>query len=375
MKLGILGITFLLLFGCQSKNATHQKSTTALNADTMTSCSSNLPDRFPATAHKVDDIADSTKAALDDMVLIPAGSFMMGGDSKWGRPDEFPHHPVTLSSFYMDKHEVTNAQFRAFVKATGYVTTAELKPDWNEIKKQVPPGTPKPADSLLVAASLVFTKTDHPVPLNNPAVWWRWVPGADWRHPQGPGSSIEGKDKFPVVQVSWQDAAAYAKWAGKRLPIEAEWEYAARGGQKDAIYPWGTELVNQGKPKANTWDGHFPNQNSAKDGYRLTAPVEQFAPNGYGLYDMAGNVWEWCNDWYRSDYYQTCLDKGIVDNPQGPADSYDPDEPYARKKVTRGGSFLCNDQYCSGFRVSARMKTTWDTSLNHTGFRCVVSAK
>jgi formylglycine-generating enzyme required for sulfatase activity len=317
----------------------------------------------------------SYTGSTEGMVLIPAGSFVMGGDSIWGRPDEFPHHQVRLSSFYMDEHEVTNRQFRKFIEATGYVTTAERKPDWEELKKQLPPGTPKPADELLVPASLVFKSPSEPVSLDDPSVWWNWVPGANWRHPQGPGSAIEGMDDYPVVHVSWEDAAAYAQWAGKRLPTEAEWEYAARGGVQEAIYPWGNERINSGRPKANSWDGHFPDRNTAADGYPGTAPVKKYAPNGYGLYDMGGNVWEWCSDWYHAGYYTECVRHHLTDNLQGPDSSEDPDEPYAMKKVTRGGSFLCNDQYCSGFRVSARMKTSWDTSLSHTGFRCVVSAE
>ena len=311
----------------------------------------------------------------DDMVLISGGSFVMGGDSLWGRADEFPRHEVKVSSFYIDKHEVTIEQFRAFVEATGYITTAEKKPDWEELKKQLPQGTPRPVDSLLVAASLVFSPPNHPISLNNSAIWWNWVPGADWRHPQGSKSSIKGKDNYPVVQISWDDAKAYADWAGKRLPSEAEWEYAALGGKPSSIYPWGNEPIEQGKVQANSWQGHFPNENTEKDKYYRAAPVMSFPPNGFGLYDMAGNVWEWCNDWNRPDYYSTCAKQKVVTDPQGPSVSFDPDEPFAQKRVVRGGSFLCTDQYCSGFRVAARMKTSWGTSLEHTGFRCVVSSK
>lgn len=346
-------------------------------SDTLSCCTSNLPSRIggvktaPATLVDGSDI----KTDLDGMVFIPEGSFTMGGDSIWGRPDEFPRHQVKVSSFYMDRHEVTNAQFQAFVEATGYITTAERKPDWEELKKQVPVGTPRPADSILVAASLVFSPPKHVVSLSNATVWWKWVPGADWRHPQGAKSNIDGKENYPVVQVSWDDAMAYAKWAGKRLPTEAEWEYAARGGKPNSIYPWGNQPIDKGELKANSWQGNFPNENTKKDKYDRAAPVMLYPPNGFGLYDMAGNVWEWCNDWYRADYYLSCVKQSIVNNPQGPPDSFDADEPYASKRVVRGGSFLCTDQYCSGFRVAARMKTTWDTSLEHTGFRCVVAAK
>ena len=370
------------LFSCQlktqKKNENPAPSAISVAAkDSLSCCTSALPARFGGI--KKDTVSPSTGSAqpisLLDMVLIKGGQFVMGGDSLWGRPDEFPGHKVRISPFYIDKHEVTNAQFGAFVKATGYVTTAERKPDWEEIKTQVPPDTPRPADSLLVASSLVFSPPNHPVSLANPSVWWKWQPGADWRHPSGPASSIDGRDNYPVVQVSWDDAVAYASWAGKRLPTEAEWEYAARGSIPSGIYPWGNEPINKGALKANSWQGHFPDQNTENDHYYRTAPVMSYPPNGYGLYDMAGNVWEWCSDWYRPDYYAVCAMQGISYNPQGPDQSFDPDEPYTPKRVVRGGSFLCNDQYCSGFRVAARMKTSFDTSLEHTGFRCVVSEK
>lgn len=374
MKLSQLGLVLLLLAACQSKSVKNNEVAATDSGDSLLSCCSNLPSRFQAGLSSVAG-PDSSAVSLVGMVHVPGGSYVMGGDSVWGRPDEFPHHQVTVSSFYMDEHEVTNRQFREFVEASGYVTMAERKPDWEELKKQVPPGTPKPPEEVLVAASLVFKQTEKPVSLNDPSVWWAWVAGANWRHPEGPESSIEGKDDLPVVHVSWEDAEAYANWAGKRLPTEAEWEYAARGGNQTNIYPWGNDLINEGKAKANSWDGRFPYENTTKDGFARAAPVKQYSPNGYGLYDMGGNVWEWCADWYHSKYYETCLKNNIVENPPGPDEPFDPDELYAQKKVTRGGSFLCNDQYCSGFRVSARMKTSWDTSLNHTGFRCVVSAE
>lgn len=309
-----------------------------------------------------------------NMALIPGGSFYMGGDNDQADKDEFPKHQVTVDSFYMDITEVTNAEFAAFVKATGYITTAERKPVWEEMKKTLPLGTPKPADSLLVAASLVFTQTTGPVDLNDYNQWWSWVEGTNWKHPQGPGSNINGKENFPVVQVSWEDAMAYCKWAGKRLPTEAEWEYAARGGKVNQIYPWGNQPVNQGMPKANSWEGNFPYYNEQKDGFLKYAPVKSFICNGYGLFDMAGNVWEWCSDWYHADYYNTLASKNTV-NPKGPEQSFDPQEPYTPKRVLRGGSFLCNDDYCSGYRVARRMKSSPDTGLEHTGFRCVKDIK
>jgi len=312
--------------------------------------------------------------SVKGMVFIKGGIFMMGGDNSQASADEFPKHKVQVSSFWMDATEVTNAEFAKFVEATHYVTTAEKKPNWDEMKKTLPPGTPKPPDSMLVAASLVFHPTSGPVDLRDYSQWWSWVKGADWKHPEGPNSNIKGKENDPVVQVSWYDAVAYCKWAGKRLPTEAEWEFAARGSLENKIYPWGDEPVNSGKAKANSWGGNFPYYNNNKDGYTKIAPVRSFAPNGYGLYDMAGNVWEWCNDWYDADYYQS-FGNSVAVNPQGPAKSYDPMEAYTPKRSLRGGSFLCNDSYCSGYRVARRMKSSPDTGLEHTGFRCVRDAK
>jgi len=305
------------------------------------------------------------------MVWIPAGNFLMGGNDRQAEPDEIPRHHVGVDGFWMDTTEVTNRQFAEFVNATGYITTAERKPDWNELKKQMPPGTKEPDDSLLVPAALVFDPPKQPVGLLDYTQWWNWKKGADWKHPQGARSSVKGKGDEPVVQVSWYDAEAYCKWAGKRLPTEAEWEWAARGGLKNKIYPWGDEPIDRRKIKANTWQGDFPYRNTMRDKYYRLAPVASFPPNGYGLYDMAGNAWEWCADYYDYNYYKTVFNG--AKNPKGPEKSYDPDEPYTSMRVIRGGSFLCNAGYCSGYRVSARMKSTEDSGMENLSFRCVMS--
>ncbi|MDI1352151.1 MAG: formylglycine-generating enzyme family protein [bacterium] len=306
------------------------------------------------------------------MVKIPEGSFLMGGDTHQAKRDEFPKHEVHISSFWFDEAAVTNEQFQQFVSATGYVTTAEKKPDWEELKTQLPANTTKPDESKLVAASLVFTPPNYRVPLDDYSQWWSWMPGADWKHPRGPKSVITNLGKHPVVHMSWFDATAYCQWKGKRLPTEAEWEWGARGGLINKPYPWGDEPIDDGAVKANTWQGQFPYQNSLRDTYYYTSPTKTFPPNKYGLYDMAGNVWEWVFDWYDYNYYQS-VSKGISQNPQGPSTSLDPNEPYAKKRVLRGGSFLCNENYCTGYRVSARMKSTPDTSMEHMGFRCARS--
>jgi len=243
--------------------------------------------------------------------------------------------------------------------------------DWEELKKLLPEGTPKPDPEKLAPASLVFNPSDSPIPLNDVSKWWIWKKGANWRHPEGPESSIEGKENHPVVHVSWYDAMAYCEWSGTRLPTEAEWEYASRGGLNNSVYSWGNEKLDEGNAKANTWEGVFPYSNTLRDGHLYTAPVKSYSPNGYGLYDISGNVWEWCSDWYNENYYSTLKDKVTI-NPKGPKVSYDSNEPYSEKRVSRGGSFLCNKSYCSGYRNSMRMKTTPDTGSMHTGFRTVM---
>ena len=307
----------------------------------------------------------------DGMVFIEGGKFLMGGDNDEARSDEYPKHSVEISSFWMDETEVTNAQFKKFIDETGYTTTAERKINWDEIKSALPPGTPKPNDSLLEPASLVF-KEYETKNLNDYSNWWSLVRNANWRQPFGPDSNITGKENYPVVHVSWEDAQAYCEWAGKRLPTEAEFEYASRGGKLNNIYSWGNEKIDVKEIKANSWNGSFPSKNTVLDKFYYSAPVKSFSPNGYGLYDMGGNVWEWCSDWYHSNYYSMLPKSGTL-NPKGPDTSYDPIEPFSQKKVIRGGSFLCNDSYCSGYRNAARMKTTPDSSSLHTGFRTVYS--
>lgn len=290
------------------------------------------------------------------MVLVKGGTFTMGSPNF---KDAQPLHEVTVSSFYMDEHEVTNAQFREFVEATQYITVAERPLD--------PKDFPNVALELLKPGSAVFSPPNYPVNLSNPSLWWKYVPETNWRHPEGPQSSIEGKDHYPVVQIAYEDAEAYAKWAGKRLPTEAEWEYAARGGKQYENFYWGDEKTPNGTYMANNFQGDFPYNNTQKDGYDYLAPVKQFPPNPYGLYDMEGNVWEWCSDFYSENYYAA----SPKNNPQGPKQS-DGDEVY---KVQRGGSFLCSDVYCIRYLAGARGKGEWKSAANNQGFRCVKSVK
>ena len=276
--------------------------------------------------------------------------------------DARPVHRVRLDGFWLDRTEVTNRQFAEFVQATGYLTIAERTPTAEEI----PGATPE----QLVAGSIVFSPPDRPVPLDDYAEWWRYVQGADWRHPLGPQSSIEGKEDYPVTQVAFTDAQAYADWAGKRLPTEAEWEYAARGGLAGMPYVWGSELTPEGVWQTNAWQGDFPLRDDGQDGFSGVAPVGKFPANGYGLVDMAGNVWEWCADWYRPDYYATLAKSGrVIENPTGPSESFDPAEPGVAKRSQRGGSFLCSEQYCTRYMVGARGKGEISTASNHLGFR------
>jgi formylglycine-generating enzyme len=325
-----------------------------------------------------------------DMVLIPAGEFTMGGPSKTavvelrdnvdkGKPcclglvkgfeDCQPQHQVYVDAFWIDKTEVTNVEFAKFVEATQYVTVAERPLNPSEF-----PGVPL-AD--LKPGAVVFDPPKKAVRLHDVSQWWKYVPGACWNHPTGPGSSIQGLDNYPVIHVAYEDAAAYAKWAGKRLPTEAEWEYAARGGIDKKAYAWGDELLIEGKWQCNAFQGDFPFGDLGADGFRGLAPVGSYAPNGYGLYDVAGNAWEWCSDFYRPDTFRNRValasnsGNTVTRNPLGPRDSFDPDEPGIVKRVHRGGSYLCSDQYCARYLVGTRGKGDVNTGSSHVGFRCV----
>ena len=307
--------------------------------------------------------APATRPATADhpgMAWVAGGTFAMGSDDP-KFPDAGPVHDVRVAGFWMDVTDVTNDQFAKFVAATGHVTEAEQKPDPRQF-----PGVPAEA---LVAGSAVFTKPDGPVPLDDERNWWRYVGGADWRHPEGPASDLKGRGDHPVVNVAWPDAVAYAKWAGKRLPTEAEWEHAARGKLDRKPYAWGDHFRPGGKYMANTFQGHFPDANAAADGYAGTSPVRAFPPNGYGLYDMTGNVWQWCADAYDPAAYRAA----------GPSPAVNPKVTAAPagaplERVTRGGSFLCTDQYCCRFVVGSRGKADPDTPSDHVGFRCVADA-
>jgi formylglycine-generating enzyme required for sulfatase activity len=297
----------------------------------------------PAPAPRI--LIGDGKQGPSGMVWVPGGEFLMGSDHKLAQANERPAHKVRVHGFWMDQHHVTNAEFRAFVAATNYKTTAERKPEWETLRVQLPAGTPKPPDDDLVPGAMVFVGTDRPVPLQDYSAWWRYVPGADWRHPAGPGSSIEDKGDHPVVQVSYEDAQAYARWTGKRLPTEAEWEFAARGGLEQATYIWGDQFAPNGKQMANVWQGQqaqpFPVVSPKAGGALGTSPVGTFPPNGYGLSDMTGNAWQWVADWYRADQFQRESRAGsVIDNPVGPSDSFDPDDPgapaTAPRRVTRG---------------------------------------
>ncbi|MGZ5398760.1 MAG: formylglycine-generating enzyme family protein [Nocardioides sp.] len=308
--------------------------------------------------------AHGESAARSGMVWIPGGTFLMGSNEHY--PEEAPAHRVSVDGFWIDQHAVTNREFARFVKATGHVTLAERAPD--------PADYPGAREDLLVPASVVFRQPDHPVSLDDAYNWWAYVPGANWRQPQGPGSSVKRMPDHPVVQVAWEDVAAYAQWAGKELPTEAEWEYAARGGLEGATYAWGEDFTPAGEHLANTWQGDFPLHNTRADGFAGTAPVGSYPPNGYGLLDMIGNVWEWTVDWYAA--HETAAHACCsIENPRGGQreGSHDPAASGVQipRRVMKGGSHLCAPNYCRRYRPAARMAQAVDTSTSHLGFRCV----
>lgn len=304
----------------------------------------------------------------DDMVWIAGGEFTMGSDLPGSRKNERPAHRVSVDGFWIDTYDVTNADFVRFVEETGYVTTAERPVDWEEMRKQLPPGTPRPASEMLAPGSLVFTPSKGPVDLALMQNFWRWVPGASWQHPEGPGSDLKGRENHPVVHVSWEDADAYAKWAGKRLPTEAEWEFAARGGLVNQRFAWGNDFRPNARFMANIWTGDFPYRNTAEDGFAGTSPIASYPPNGYGLYDMGGNVWNWVADSYRPDAHVQQAAEPSCHNPV-----WSQPTSASNEHVTKGGSFLCHVSYCESYRPSARRGTPADTGMSHIGFRCAKS--
>lgn len=308
------------------------------------------------------------------MVWVSGGSFLQGAvpQDKTAMMHEKPQHKVTVDGFFMDITEVTNSQFKKFVDATKHITVAERKVDWDILRKQVPAGTEKPHDSILQPGSLIFKKTKSTVPnLYDFSQWWKWEIGASWKHPNGKNSSITGKENYPVVHIAYEDALAYCKWANRRLPTEAEWEFAARGTQQNTTYFWGNEegLLSE---KANSWEGEFPVTNTKMDGFEGLAPVKSYPPNSFGLFDMAGNVWEFTSDWYHVEYYKEIASSNTK-NPKGATKAYNPNNPYLKEKIMKGGSFLCNASYCASYRVSSRMGTSLDSSLEHVGFRTVAT--
>jgi sulfatase modifying factor 1 len=371
LSITLVGVTFgswLALKKEASDNAARNKPPGALGHVAPPANSGGIvteADLTPVRSSKA-QASSATAVPGTDMAWIPGGTFWMGSDN--GQEDEKPPHQVTVDGFWMDKTEVTNEKFEQFVRATSYITVAERKLD--------PKDFPGVDPSALVPGSIVFAPTSDEITsedLKNPAMhsmWWKYVPGANWRHPEGSNSDLKGREKNPVVHVCWEDAVAYCKWAGKRLPTEAEWEYASRGGLDRKPFIWGDDQKPGGKWNANIWQGAFPKENTSEDGFKGTGPVGTYTANGYGLFDMGGNVWEWCSDWYLPDYYAN----SPANNPKGPDTSFDPNEPGVMKKVTRGGSYLCADSYCAGYRPSSRMKSSSDTGLSHTGFRCVMVA-
>ena len=339
-----------------------------------TSCKDNKKNIELSDNKKV-EVKISKPESPNGMVWVDTKTYLAGAkkSDKYAMPREKPAHLVTVDGFFIDVTEVTNAQFKKFVDETNYITVAEREIDWDEMKKELPPNTKKPHDSILQPGSLIFNKdVKRVVNMSNYGQWWKWKIGANWKHPYGPDSSIEGKDNFPVVHIAYEDALAYCKWSNRRLPTEAEWESAAQGLNTENIYTWGNnpELLNS---NANTWQGKFPTQNINADGFEYVAPVKSYPPNSIGLYDMAGNVWELTSDLFNINYYKTLPTNQEIRNPKGAEKTFSPDNPYQKEFVMKGGSFLCHDSYCASFRISARMGNAIDSGSDHLGFRTVAT--
>jgi len=369
--LGLVLVTVFLLLGCKDKTKEMLDVSTESNKNSKPFVETTVEQKLDkATLDSL--IANPPKG----MVWIPAGTFLQGAvpQDKTAMEQEKPQHLVSVDGFFMDVTEVTNAAFKKFVNKTGYVTIAERAIDWEEMKNQLPAGTPRPHDSILQPGSLMFKKTKSSVPnLYDFSQWWHWTIGANWRHPNGKNSSTEGKDNYPVVHISYEDAMAYCKWAGKRLPTEAEWEYAARGKTENTVYFWGDDRSQLSK-FVNSWEGEFPVKNTLEDGYERTAPVKTYPSNSFGLHEMAGNVWEITGDLYNLEYYKqlAATGKGIK-NPKGALKAYNPNNPLIEEIIIKGGSFLCSDSYCASYRPSSRMGNSKDSSSEHVGFRTVVT--
>ncbi len=359
---------FIFLIGCKE-----EKKTAPTSSET-----SRTTKKQEVTVQDTTIIKEKPKGidTPDGMVWIPGAIMEQGAvpQDKMAMEHEKPAHTVAIDGFFMGITEVTNAEFKKFVDETGYKTVAEREIDWEEMKKQLPEGTPKPHDSIMQPGSLTFKKAKTSVPnLYDFSQWWQWQIGANWKHPDGPKSSLVGKENDPVVHIAYEDALAYCEWAGRRLPTEAEWERAAQGNQSESVYFWGDDVSELAK-KANTWEGEFPVLNTKADGFDKRAPVKSYPPNDFGLYDMAGNVWEWTSDWYNTGYYDSVASQNtILKNPVGAESPFNARDPYAKEKVMKGGSFLCNASYCASYRISARMATSLDSSLEHLGFRTVAS--
>jgi len=385
----LLFLLCLIFYSCEKKDSVENSGASEFSSeheqhihDSLINCCEKKPDRFGSSSSSVNDGKltgsgsnyDENKVSGNNhegMVWVKGGEFTMGTNEEDAYFPEKPAHDVKVNGFWMDATEVTNAEFKKFVDATGYLTIAEKKPEWEELKKQLPPNTPPPDSKDLVPASLVYVQPKNNTGTDDVSQWWKWVPEANWKNPEGPGSSIENKMNLPVVQIAYDDALAYCKWAGKRLPTEAEWEFAAKNCMTGKRFAWGDELRPKGKIMANTWQGVFPEKNENEDGYAGTAPVKQFPANCYGIYDMIGNVWEWTADWYDARAYVKAVRDNITDNPKGPSKSSDPEDPYSVKRVVKGGSFLCSENYCLNYRPSARRGQAFDSGTSNIGFRCV----